>query len=412
MNILFLTDYYLPHAGGARVYYYNLYKNLVARFTDKVTVLTKRVPGWEEFDRRESSDSLRIIRRFKPLKDWKYYRLPQMIFPLIEAVHLARKGRMDLLHFGDLFPPGVISLALKHYLGIPYVAYSHGEEITLADHLRYQPRVRDRIYLGADAVVAASEFARQNLLRIGVPESRVHKITPGVDCDRFRPMAPNPDLVRQLSLQNKRVLLTVGRLCARKNHRAAILAVAKIVREFRDLAYLIVGEGEDAPMLRRLVIDLGLNDTVRFLGYVPEEQLPELYALSELFVLPNHQESNGDIEGFGMVFLEANAAGKAVIAGCSGGTGESVLHGTTGMLIDPDDVDELAAALRFLLLNPEVRRKMGEVGLRRARAEFSWMRRAESLHQISSDVVQVARASSRAKIGCAASIQSSKSQCE
>lgn len=386
MKTLFLTDYYLPHAGGSRVYYHNLLKNWVAQFPDRVTVLTKKVPGWEQFDRQESAGSLRILRQFKPLPDWKVRQLPKIVFPLSCVMTSLLREEVDLIHVGDLYPQGVIGLGMKRLWGVPYVAYCHGEEITQTERYRFQPRVRNRIYLEADGVVAACEFARQHLLRIGIPEERIHKISPGVDWERFSPHPPSPELVRQLSLQGKKVLLTVSRLCPRKGHDIVMKAMAKLIHVMPELHYLIVGRGPEEGRLRGIAAELGLRNAVSFVGYVPEEQLPQFYDLCDLFVMPNREE-DGDVEGFGMVFLEASAAGKPVVGGRSGGTNDSVLDGVTGFLVDPEDIAELAARLKQVIVDPSLRQKLGDAGLRRARSEFDWGTRARRLREISSAVV-------------------------
>src|SRR6185503_11615649 len=105
-----------PHVGGSRVYYHSLLKNLVAQFPDQVTVLTKKVPDWEEFDRLESSGPLRILRSFKPLPDWKVYQYPRTIFPLTSALGHILANKVDLVQVGDLFPQGVVGLFLKRLL--------------------------------------------------------------------------------------------------------------------------------------------------------------------------------------------------------------------------------------------------------------------------------------------------------
>lgn len=391
MKVLFLADSFLPHAGGSRVYYFNLYQHLAATCSDQITILTKKVPGWEEFDERLSTQSLRIVRQGKPLPNWKYHHLPKIVPPLVGSLRLIYRERIDLMHCGDLYPPGMIGLALKRMGGVPYLAFCHGEEITQTDCRRYQPIVRNRIYQEADAVVAASSFAVENLLRIGIPGSQIHKITPGVDCERFLPTAPRQDLIDQFSLQDKAVLLTVSRLVPRKGHRVALQAIAKILAEQPSLRYLIVGRGPEEENLRRFSVELGLSGVVHFVGYVPEEELPDYYNLCHLFVMPNGKQPGGDIEGFGMVFLEANACGKPLIGGRSGGSAEAVLHGITGFLVNPEDVDELAEALKTLLRNPELCQSFGMAGLRRARAEFGWRSRAEALHQINKEIKQRSR---------------------
>lgn len=387
MKILLLTEMFPPHAGGSRVYYYNLYKALLTQFSDQAVVLTKKVPGWKEFDQCESTENLQIIRRGKPLRTTKYYELPKITMPLVETLWLLYKQKIDIIHAGDLYPPGVIALLIKRVLGIPYVAYCHGE-ISQTDRYRYQPVVRNWIYREADAVVANSEYTRRSLLEIGVPAVRIHKITPGVDLEQFAPRPANADLVRQFFLQDKTVLLTVGRLVSRKNHATVIRAVANVSHELPGLQYLIVGEGPEEAGLRRLVQELGLAKVVTFVGRVSSQLLPDFYNLCDLFVLPNCQDINGDVEGFGMVFLEANACGKAVIGGHSGGTEDAIVDGVTGCLVEPENVDELSAMLKRLLLNSTFRQNIGFAGLRRARSEFDWRTRARRLREVSSEVVE------------------------
>ncbi len=398
MNILVLTDSFLPHSGGSRIYYYNLYSKLVSQFPDHVTILTKKVPGWQEFDRRQPTNSLQIIRRFKPLATWKYHQWPKIIFPFAEALRLVRKKKIDLIHTGDLYPPGVIALWLKHLIGVPYISYCHGEEVTQTEKRRYQPLVRNKIYQGADGVVAACEFARANLVRLGIPENRICKITPGVDCERFSPRPPSIELIRRFSLEHKHVLLTVARLWPRKGHDLVIRALAKIRHEIPSIAYLIAGKGPEEERLRRLAAEAGVADLVTFVGYVPDEELAGFYDLCDLFIMPNRGEPDGDIEGFGMVFLEANAAGKAVVGGRSGGTADAIVDGVTGLLVNPEDVEEVSAAMRQLLLNPPLRKQMADAGLRRARSEFSWKRRAELLGEFCREVIERTCAGAREKM--------------
>ena len=381
-NILLLTDAFLPHAGGSREYYYNIYRKLVDLGDSQVTLLTKKIPGWKEFDRSSSSERFRIVRRFKPLRSWKYHELPKGLGPFLQATWHAMGRRPSLVHAGDLFPPGLTAMILKKLLGLPYVVYCHGEEVTQLDHFKYQPRVRDRIYLNADAVIAASEFARSNLIRLGVPNDRICKIVPGVDSERFRPMPGRTDLVERYGLQRKTVVLTVARLIPRKGHRVVLEALGKVYREFPDAHYLIAGTGPEEDRLRQTVRDLGLNERVTFAGYVPAEQLPDIYNLSDIMVMPNRQEKDGDVEGFGIVFLEANATGKPVVAGRSGGAIEAVAEGKTGYLVNPEDSNELAGVLRRLLADQVLRERLGREGVRRVKSEFNWESRAKILRNL------------------------------
>jgi phosphatidylinositol alpha-1,6-mannosyltransferase len=390
MKILLMTDSFLPHAGGSRVYYHNLYKRMTQRFFDRVTILTKKVPGWQEFDREESSGALQIVRKYLPLPNHRLRQIPKGLLSFLEALRLLFQERPDAIHCGDLFPPALAGLLLKRLFGVPYLVYCHGEEITQIDRRHYQPLVRDHIYRNADGVVAASSFAQQNLIRIGVSPDRIRQITPGVECDRFQPRPRNADLVRRYGLEGKRVLLTVGRLVRRKGHDVVLQALSALAPEFPDLRYVIVGEGPEREGLERQCKDLGIPDKVLFVGGISNEELPDFYNLGDIFVMTN-RESRGDIEGFGMVFLEASASGKPVIGGLSGGAGQAIQHGVTGLLVDPENPVEVASNLKRLLLDPSLMQRMGDAGLRRVREEFDWESRCQALRDFSLEILERAK---------------------
>jgi phosphatidylinositol alpha-1,6-mannosyltransferase len=196
----------------------------------------------------------------------------------------------------------------------------------------------------------------------------------GVDGERFRPDV-NPRLIRdRYGLDGARVLLTVGRLVERKGHDVVIRALRRVSEAIGPVRYLIAGSGSEERRLRALAADLGCADEVIFIGHVSDEDLPPLYAACDVFVMPSRalQERDG-IEGFGIVFLEAGASGKPVIGGRSGGITDAVLDGTTGVLVNPQDVEEIAEALIRLLRDREDAARMGEEGRRRAEAlRLAW----------------------------------------
>lgn len=382
MRILLLTDSFLPHAGGSREYYYNIYRELASRKDVEITVVTKKVPGWRSFDKQSALPSLRIFRQFKPLKSWKLWELPKAIFPLFHTIWRTMRDSPTAIHVGDLYPQGVIALCLKKVARIPFVIYCHGEEITQTDRFRYQPRIRNRIYRNAAKIVANSEFTVRQLLRIGIDANRIVKITPGVDTERFVPTASDPELIHQYQLAGKIVVLTVGRLVPRKGHRASLQAFASACRTFDNVHYVIAGAGPEENTLRRFAKELGIEQKVTFAGLVKSEDLPRLYAMCDIMLLANRQELNGDVEGFGIVFLEASAAGKPVIGCNSGGATEAISDGLTGFVAQPDDTEQLASILRKLLSDCELRERIGAAGRSRALADFSWKDRARLLYGV------------------------------
>ena len=391
LEYLVTADAYLPHSGGSRVYYANLYKNLLAQYPDRITLLTKKVPGWREFDARESSDGFRIRRLFRPLPDWKYWQMPKALPQFLHAASALALGKYDCLHCGDLFPQALNGVYLRRLFEVPLLVFCHGDEVSQTDRRRFQPRVRDFIYHQADAVVAANQFACDGLVRIGVPGERIHKLTPGVDLERFAPRPRSDELIEKYGLQGKKVLLTVARLVPRKGHKVVLQALPKVLREIPNLKYLIAGEGPEKDNLQKLVAELGLQEVVVFVGDVPHDEICDFYSLCDVFIMVNRLEAGGDVESFGMVFTEANALGKPVVGGKSGGAAEAVLDGKTGFLVDPGSAEEVASRLLLLLNNEDLCKRMGLAGLTRAQAEFNWSTRAQALREINADLVMRAR---------------------
>lgn len=387
INYLVTADSYLPHSGGSRVYYAALYKHLLAQYPDTVTLLTKKVPGWREFDRIESAGNFRIRRRFRPLPNWKYWQWPKALPQFLHAAGTALGGRYDCLHCGDLFPQALNGVLVRQIFKLPLLIFCHGDEISQIDKRRYQPRVRDFIYRHADAIIAANQFACDGLARIGIPKERVHKLTPGVNLEHFQPRPKRPDLIDRYRLQGKKVLLTVARLVPRKGHKIVLEALPKVLAEVPNLKYLIAGEGPEKERLQALARELGLQDTVVFVGDVGHDQICDFYNLCDVFAMINKLDEGGDVESFGMVFTEANAVGKPVIGGRSGGAAEAVLQCQTGFLVDPESAAEVAGRLLLLLKNDELSKRMGAAGLERVRLEFNWASRAQALREISADIV-------------------------
>ena len=162
--------------------------------------------------------------------------------------------------------------------------------------------------------------------------------------------------------------------------------LARLHARGEDVIYLIVGRGREEARLRELASELGLEDRVAFAGYVPDGDLPRYYRVCDLFVMPNRVTQGtaleGDIEGFGISFLEANACGKPVIGGRSGGAIEAVEEGVVGVLVDPESEEEIAAAIGTLLEDRSLARRLGENGRRRVEDAFDWRYLARQVEEI------------------------------
>ena len=174
--------------------------------------------------------------------------------------------------------------------------------------------------------------------------------------------------------------MSVGRLQRRKGHDLVLRALPALLKRHSTLRYVIVGDGEERPRLESMARELGVTPQVTFVGEVPDDLLPGYFAAADIFVLPNRVEK-GDFEGFGIVFLEAAAAGLPTVGGRSGGVPEAVLEDETGLLVDGTDPAELEGALHRLLVDRVLARSLGEAGRRRVRNEFTWAASAARLRE-------------------------------
>jgi phosphatidylinositol alpha-1,6-mannosyltransferase len=222
-------------------------------------------------------------------------------------------------------------------------------------------------------VLANSQFTLDLVQKAGVDSRRTALVHPGCDVHRFQPLQA-PSTFRQRILgprSNDRVLLTVG-LESRKGHDMVIRALPMLLRTVPDVTYVIVGAGPQTH-LDDLARELGVRERVIFTGLISDEHLAAIYGLCDLFVMPSRQDlAQHNVEGFGLVFLEANACGKPVVAGKSGGIGDAVLDGVTGLLVNPHDPDDIAKAVGSLLTSPILARRLGEQGRSRVLNEFTW----------------------------------------
>ena len=260
---------------------------------------------------------------------------------------------------------------LAEFLRVPYGVATFGKEVwgeLSAPTLRALQK--------ADLVTSVSLFTSRYLEDKGVQRSRVVRIPGHVDVQRFRPF--QADLSRkELHLEGKKVLLTVGRLSAndrRKGYDTVVQALPRIVGVIPNAMFVIVGNGTDRRRVEQLVEDMRLSNAVRFAGEVRDDELVNYYNACDVFVMPSELEIGPDRcqgEGFGIVYIEANACGKPVIGGWGGGVPEAVEHGATGLLVDPNSEDEIAEAAIRLLSDEPYRKKLGEQGRRRTVEQFS-----------------------------------------
>lgn len=380
---LIVTNNFPPSIGGAGA----VYAALARAGGEQVRVLCAsrdyrtgaELPGWRAHDTTCGFPVERIDRvRPNLASSGRLAELGIRLRLLCRVVALWRRHRFPVLLIADDESVGWLMRPARRLLGCQVILYTHGDDLALrAGEERLRAR-RARRFAWADAVVAVSDAAANDLARgFGVARARITVLPNGIDTDLFRPLRPDPVLAARYGLTGRRVIGTVARLVPRKGVFPVLEAVAALLPAFPDLHYLVVGDGQERAALEARAAQADLAGHVSFAGGVPAEDVPRHLALAELMIMANRRMPDGEDEGFGLVFLEANACGKPVIAGRAGGAVEVVQDEVNGLLVDGADPASIAAALRRLLNDPALAGALAANGLDMAR-RAAWPVRAQA----------------------------------
>lgn len=365
---LLVTNDFPPKVGGIQNYLWELWRRLPP---DRFCVLARPHPAAAAFD---ASQAYPIVRSAAPF----LLPVPRV---LAEIRGLLASSGADLVIFDPAVPVG----ALGPRLGVPYGVVLHGAEVTIPARTPLIGAVLRRTLARAAIVISASGYAASEARRLCPAMVRDDYIPPGVDVERFVPLAPGrrSEVRRRLGVEDgETLLLSVSRLVPRKGMDRLIEAVAQLAPSRPGLRLLIAGTGRDTRRLESLVRRTGAP--ARLLGKVAEDDLAPLYGASDLFAMLCRKRWLGlEQEGFGIVFLEAAAAGIAQVAGDSGGAAEAVEHGAGGLVVEqPDDTEAVVEALAMLVDDPERRRSLGLEARKRVERQFSYDHLAQRLARV------------------------------
>ena len=356
---LVVTNDFPPRQGGIQTFVAAL---LARRPPDSVVVLASDSPGSAAYD---AALPYPVVRR-----------PTSMLLPTgataRAAVDLARRHGCDSAFFGAAAPLGLIAPALRT-AGVGHlVGATHGHEtgwVALPGSRQLLQRIAGHL----DVLTYISEYTRSRLEPALGRRTSLAQLSPGVDVERFTPESDGAEVRRRYGLGAAPVVVCVSRLVARKGQDVLVDGWPRVLARHQDARLLLVGGGPDEASLRRAVSRLGLERSVVLTGAVAPEQLPAHYAAGDVFAMPCRTRRAGlDVEGLGMVFLEAAACGRPVVAGTSGGAPEAVREGVTGHVVDPRSPGAVATAIAGLLDDPARARTMGAAGRAWVEQRWSW----------------------------------------
>ena len=390
MRNLFVTQDYGPDLGGMA----RRHVELCRRFGDgeetTMSVSTVASPNAAAFDQHE---------------DYRIYRQP---FPFERANRFSNQLRWarwltsgrapayDVIHCGNIRPVGYGVRWANRQLGIPYLVYVNGGDLLRECRKSARSsmkRMSARSILGnASGIVATSKWvadlSAEVMTEVGVTNPpRIAALDLGTDPAHFNPSRDTGALRRRWNVGDAPLMITVARLVPHKGQDMGIRALASLSRDFPQLRYIMVGEGHDEQRLRGLARELGVADKVAFVGPMRDDELPEAYATSTIYLGASRVDKEINVEGFGISFLEAGASGIPSVAGDSGGVRSAVRDGETGIVVPPTDADAIADAIRALLVNPERRQEMGRAARHAVETHYNWDRVARDTREFTNEVV-------------------------
>jgi phosphatidylinositol alpha-1,6-mannosyltransferase len=369
-RILVVTNDFPPRPGGIQAFVHGLVSRLPA---DEVTVYASTWKGADEYD---AAQPFRIRRARTSM----LLPTPRVARELATVV---RDEGVESVWFGAAAPLGLLASGLRKAGARRMVATTHGHEIGWAAIPGPRSLLR-RIARDVDVMTYLGDYTRSRLQSALGSRVRLEQLAPGVDTTMFRPDPNARAAVRdRLGLGDRPVVVCVSRLVPRKGQDVLIEAMPQIRVQVPDAALLLVGGGPHRKHLEDLVTERGLGKDVVITGSLPWAELPGYYAAGDVFAMPCRTRHAGlDVEGLGIVYLEASATGLPVVAGDSGGAPDAVRKGETGVVVHGRSVPQVADAVVRYLSDPAAARAAGEAGRAWVRQQWSWEHSAARLTEL------------------------------
>ncbi|MEN9735354.1 MAG: hypothetical protein RL129_64 [Actinomycetota bacterium] len=361
--IILVTNDLGPHAGGIETFLIGLIDELDG---SQIVIYTSSESGSAEFDKQlEARTKVRVIRD----KSKMLLPTPRVIKEIKKVI---RTYGSEIAWFGAAAPLAAMAPNLRAAGIKRVVAISHGHEVWWAKIPPFSFVMR-KIGNSCDVVTYLGAFTRDAMKRaLGKRVQLIH-IAPGISIDNFQPGEKPHDLVEKYGLAGSPTIVCVGRLVLRKGQDKLIKALPKIKNEIPNVKLVIVGKGKLENKLKRLAKRLNVLESVIFVGRVDYKDLPKYFRLGDIFAMPSRSRLLGlEVEGLGIVYLEASASGIPVVGGISGGAPDAVLVGETGYVADGRDTSDIAKHITYLLKDLNHAKELGVNGRKWAETNWSW----------------------------------------
>lgn len=382
IKILILAFDYRPRLGGVATCSFELAQAL-SRLPDvEVKVLAPSYATHEQ-STSDGNNNFSCDRINLPARAWL------AVIPLtLRLINLKRKFKPDAVISMLWFPEGLANFLASLLFGnIPQFIFAHGVELmesqsTFKKRIRGNFRfIKSAVFQFADKIFAVSRFTKDQIAsQCKTSTDQIIIVNNGVDLNTFIPAKPKSELIEKYNLQDKKIFLTITRLNDYKGIDYVIKALSKVLQTHPHVQYLVGGTGPDHDRLLKITNELQMQNNVTFLGKIPNNQLVDFYNLADCFILNTRTDwETPNCEGFGIVFLEAAACEKPIIAGNSGGIPDAVDDKKNGWLVNPEDELEIAKVMIHFLDFPDEGIKFGKLGRERVQTGFTWKHAAEKV---------------------------------
>lgn len=374
-EILCITNDFGPRAGGIETFIIGLIERMPF---GSVIVYTSSQGDTSEYDRNWLENfGVEVIR------DKSKVLLPSLrVAKSVRAIVKERK--MEKVFFGAAAPLALLSHGLRRAGARRIIALTHGHEVWWAKVWPFNWAIR-RIGSGVDVLTYLGNFTRIAISSAlsSKASSAMVRIAPGIDTEHFAPVSNAQELREELGLADKRVIVSVGRLVHRKGQDTLVEALPHILQEFPDAHILFVGVGPHLEYIHRRAIQLGVLENISFIGRVQYQELPQFISIGEIFAMPSRSRLAGlEVEGLGIVYLEASACELPIVGGISGGAPDALIEGETGFAVDGTQPKEVARVVNDLLRDPVRAKAMGVRGRQWIVQEWEWRHWSERFNAL------------------------------